>query len=274
MTVQSFNANAYHERDLNLLKTLTSYAAIAIDNGRAHAELLAAYNTMEEVSVTDQLTGLKNRRYLTFYFSEDINQSLRGYDDWLKLGNEDPPNDSDKLFFILDLDHFKRVNDTYGHAAGDAVLVQIKMILSKVFRDSDFLVRWGGEEFLVIARFTNRRSASQQAERVRVAIEQHEFDIGDEQTIKMTSSIGYAAFPFIGKKPRALTWEQVVNIADHCLYIAKTSQRNAWVGVSAQEEIDSKAFVKMMKEEPANLLSCQHLKVETSISSEKVASWQ
>lgn len=273
LSVQSFATHAYRRQHLDLLQTLASYAAIAIDNGRAHADLLIAYETMQEVSVTDQLTGLKNRRFLALHFKEDVNKTLRDYANWEVGLKSEMPKESDHVFFLLDLDHFKQVNDTYGHAAGDCVLVEIKNLLTKVFRDSDFLIRWGGEEFLVITRFTKRSSAVVLAERIRSAIEQHKFDIGDGQIIKMTSSIGFTAFPFIPKQYKALTWEQVINIADYCLYVAKNNQRNAWVGVFSGEMTEGEKFLKCLTHSPENLLVDHDLEVVTSIPDEQEIKW-
>ncbi|WP_444994694.1 diguanylate cyclase [Aliikangiella sp. IMCC44359] len=266
--VQSFTANAYQKQHLNLLQTLASYTAIAIDNGRVHADLLTAYKKVEEVSVTDQLTGLKNRRFLNQHFNEDIKKTLRDYENWKVGARVDMPKESDHVFFLLDLDHFKQINDTYGHAAGDNVLVQIKRLLTLVFRNSDFLIRWGGEEFLVITRFTQRSSSTILAERIRTVIEEYEFDIGEERKIKMTSSIGFASFPFIPDKYNALTWEQVINIADRCLYMAKENQRNAWVGVFAGEDIDSDEISSCLAEQQQNLLYSKGMKLITSMKKE------
>ena len=98
---------------------------------------------------------------------------------------------------MVDLDHFKDVNDRHGHAAGDAVLVQMQERLREVFRESDYLVRWGGEEFLVLARATRRDEARVVAERIRRAVADREFLLPDGERLRKTCSIGFACFPFV-----------------------------------------------------------------------------
>ena len=158
--------------------------------------LKEAYRQLEVVSLTDPLTSLRNRRYLLKYLEDDTTIAVRKYEEWNASNHQLAIHDSDLTFFMLDLDYFKAVNDTYGHAAGDKVLVEICDIMRHVFRDSDYLVRWGGEEFLVVTRFMHRDGASQLAERMRKAVESHDFDLGEGTTIKKTCSIGFASFPF------------------------------------------------------------------------------
>ena len=178
-------------------------------------ELQTAYSKLEKVSLTDQLTGLKNRHFLINNIENDIALVLRKYYGWNKGKNKDTPQASDLIFFLIDLDHFKQVNDIHGHTAGDAVLIQIKEILEQVFRETDYLVRWGGEEFLVIARFTERKNAPKLAERLRQTVESHDFYIGEysegeDNVLKKTCSIGFACYPFSTLKTEALTWTQVI----------------------------------------------------------------
>jgi diguanylate cyclase (GGDEF)-like protein len=201
-------------------------------------ELEKTYSKLEDIGLTDPLTQLKNRRFLVTHLDSDIAQSLRAYQDWNKqnrseeLANTTMPNSADLLFFLLDLDHFKLVNDNHGHEAGDLVLKDIKGILLQVFRSSDYLMRWGGGEFLVIARNSNRSDVALLAERLRFAVAQHTFAIGNAQIITKTCSIGCAAYPFNPHFPEQLDWQQVVNITDKALYLAKKNGRNGWVGAA------------------------------------------
>jgi diguanylate cyclase (GGDEF)-like protein len=136
----------------------------------------------------------------------------------------EPPKDL--VFFMVDLDHFKEVNDRYGHAAGDSILVQMQERLREVFRESDYVIRWGGEEFLVLARHPPRRSGRRgrthapRGGRTR-------FHPAGWRPLAKTCSIGFACFPFLPEQPRLLSWSQVVELADQGLYIAKRSGRNA-----------------------------------------------
>jgi len=234
MTVQSMLPRAYGERERLIFRTLCAYGAIALDNAAAQAQLLEknlelerAYKALEEVSLTDQLTGLRNRRFFLQHVESDVALSLRGYD-----GGE-PGTDSDLVFYMVDLDHFKEVNDRHGHAAGDSVLVQMKDRLREVFRESDYLVRWGGEEFLVLARATDRSGAHVVAERIRQAVSSRDFELPDGTPLARTCSIGFACYPFTPSHPRLMSWSQVVELADVGLYISKHSGRDAWTAVHA-----------------------------------------
>jgi len=136
---------------------------------------------------------------------------------------------------MIDVDHFKAVNDVHGHAAGDAVLKQCAAVLQRQLRESDTLVRWGGEEFLVLAHQTSAADIHLLAERLRAGIASHEFLLDDGQVLRKTCSIGYACHPLgrgaAGEPP--MDWNDSVALADQCLYVAKASGRDHWVGVSA-----------------------------------------
>ncbi|WP_347332226.1 two-component regulator propeller domain-containing protein [Marinimicrobium locisalis] len=202
---------------------------------QAQEETRSAYEQLELASITDPLTGLYNRRFLNQQLPNDAGLSLRGYSQW--RDNQAPhPTDSDCLFLLVDIDHFKPVNDTYGHTAGDQVLESMSQVLREAMRETDYLVRWGGEEFLLVARFSNRADAPNLAERVRTAVENTRFDIGRGKTLHKTCSIGYAAFPFYQKQPELLSWEQVIDTADRALYAAKRVGRNCWVGLEEGTE--------------------------------------
>ena len=250
MTVQSLRAHAYGERERLIFRTLCAYGAIALDNASAYRQVAAtqaelldknlelekAYQALEEVSLTDQLTGLRNRRFFLQHVDTDVRLSLRSYDDPGRVAGgaaRDAEEGRDLVFFMVDLDHFKDVNDRHGHAAGDAVLVQMQERLREVFRESDYLVRWGGEEFLVLARATRRDEARVVAERIRLAVSEREFVLPDGERIRKTCSIGFACFPFLPMNPRLLSWSEVVELADQALYLAKNGGRNAWAALYA-----------------------------------------
>jgi diguanylate cyclase (GGDEF)-like protein len=137
----------------------------------------------------------------------------------------------------VDIDGFKAVNDAHGHAAGDLVLAAASRRLEAACRQSDVVARWGGEEFLVLARFTERTQAAAQAERLRRTIEEGPFTLEDGRAISITCSIGFASFPFARREPEALGWEQIVAIADHAAYAAKRHGRNSWVGLGLTGEV-------------------------------------
>ncbi|HHX40463.1 MAG TPA: diguanylate cyclase [Armatimonadetes bacterium] len=162
---------------------------------------------LAELATHDELTRLYNRRHLVQRLSEEVPRAKRYR---LPLS-----------CLLLDLDHFKRVNDTYGHPAGDAVLRQIASILRSSVRSVDVVGRYGGEEFLIILPQTGAEGARVLAERIRQRVEQEPFDIGG-QTIHCTTSIGLAAASD-GEVPDA---DDLIAEADRALYHAKAMGRN------------------------------------------------
>ncbi len=184
---------------------------------------------LHESSLTDPLTGLRNRRFLTQHIEAEVALVVRTHESHLQHGAQ--AAQVDLIFFMFDIDHFKEVNDLYGHAAGDAVIKQMRSRLLRVFRDSDYLVRWGGEEFLVVARATARSHATELAERARAAIGDVPFELDDGMRLTKTCSVGFACFPLSPEFPRALTWDAAVKLADACLYAVKKGGRNGWIGV-------------------------------------------
>lgn len=185
-------------------------------------------SALEEASLSDPLTGLRNRRFLTQHIDGDAALARRQ----TEAGQgEAAAHDADLVFFMVDLDHFKYVNDEYGHSAGDAVLVQTAQRLRQVFREADYLVRWGGEEFLIVARGTERGQAPELAERARAMIADEPFVLPDGSRLHRTCSVGFAGFPLSRRFPRALEWSAVVDVADAALYSAKRAGRNRWFGV-------------------------------------------
>ncbi|MEM1246972.1 MAG: two-component regulator propeller domain-containing protein [Acidobacteriota bacterium] len=181
---------------------------------------------LEEATVTDPLTGLKNRRYLMTTVAEE----LRAIDlfNSTRAAEERPRN---LLFLMVDLDGLKQINDTYGHSCGDNVIKQMRDILQGACRETDTVIRMGGDEFLIVGRDVNRQTAEILAERVRTSVEDNLFDLGEDGSTALSCSIGFAFYPFVDEAPERVTGDQVVTIADRALYVAKTSGRNAWVGI-------------------------------------------
>ncbi len=219
-------------------------------------ELEVAYARIEEASLTDPLTRLRNRRFLEQGIDGDLEISARRHEDGHTASGE-----ADLVFLILDLDHFKSVNDTYGHAAGDAVLTQTADLLRGVCRASDHVVRWGGEEFLVVARFCDRADAPGLAEKIRAAIASHGFRLEDGAELRRTCSLGFAAYPFAPARPRAVGWQEIVAIADLGLYAAKRSGRDRWVGVEAGGGGDPREISRHFREDPGPAVASGEVRV-------------
>jgi diguanylate cyclase (GGDEF)-like protein len=266
------------ERQLNAqLESKVAERTIELQSSNENLEtvnnqLEIANTQLEELSLTDQLTRLKNRRFLFNNLQSDIDLILRKHKEAQLKGSVERIKESDLIFFLIDLDHFKQVNDIHGHTAGDSVLIQIKPLLEKVFRETDYLVRWGGEEFLVIARFTERESAPKLAERLRKTVEKHNFDIGQGNFLTKTCSIGYASYPFLIHQPDCLDWEHIIDIADHCLYAAKKSSRNAWVGLENINCTEEEIFVNITQK-TQRLIELKQLGVTSSIPDKSLLKW-
>ena len=193
---------------------------------RLYSELRQTNVVLQEASLTDPLTGLRNRRYFSATIDADVGQTLRSHTD------KHDPHTRDLVFYLIDADNFKEVNDRFGHDVGDTVLVEMARRLSSSIRHSDVLVRWGGEEFLIVSRYTDRNEAELLARRVLSAIADTPFRLGgSEKTIHRTCSLGWAAFPWFTHNPRAVTYEEVLTLADRGLNRAKQSGRNCAVGM-------------------------------------------
>jgi diguanylate cyclase (GGDEF)-like protein len=216
-------------QDLEALVRLRT-AALLESNEALHQANLA----LEESSMMDALTGLRNRRFLGLHMPDEETRVLRVYRNFLESGERNLPKAEDLVFLLVDLDHFKFVNDTYGHAAGDQVLKEAAEVLRKACRETDTVVRWGGEEFLVVARRTDRASAMSIAAKIRETMEAHRFKMGAGKFLQRTCSVGFSAFPLLPGHPGTFHWEDAVEIADQCLYAVKRSGRNGWVGLTCE----------------------------------------
>jgi diguanylate cyclase (GGDEF)-like protein len=237
-------------------------------------ELLAVNRKLEDASLTDSLTGLSNRRFLMAQMPQDVAVVERFY---RKLDPSSPPplpgNRPDFALMMIDLDGLKGINDTYGHAAGDKALVAIREILERACRKSDTIVRWGGDEFLVVARYVEPEVVETLAERIRRAVEEHPFDLGIGRPVHLGCSIGFALYPFLPAAPNLVTWEQVGTIADRALYAAKSSGRNAWVGMLSNDKTPFEDAVHLVNQRPTRLIREGALEVRTSLPDMKALVW-
>jgi diguanylate cyclase (GGDEF)-like protein len=199
---------------------------LVVQHRRLNLELVRTNLVLQEASVTDPLTGVRNRRFFSASIEADVGQTLRSYSD----GRD--PQTRDLVFYLIDADNFKEVNDRYGHDVGDKVLIELSKRLSSSIRHSDVLVRWGGEEFLIVSRYTNRTDAELLAQRVLAAVGDTPFHIdGSATSIYRTCSIGWAAFPWLAENPRALSYDDVLTVADRALNRAKQMGKNRAVGM-------------------------------------------
>ncbi len=192
---------AFDSDDEAMLVSLAGPAGIAVDNVLLHREA-------QRLSVTDPLTGAGNLRHMTTTLAREVERASR-FDRPLSV-------------LLLDLDHFKNVNDTYGHTVGDAVLREVARRLASVVREVDTVARYGGEEFVVVTPETDTLGAEHLAERICEAVREEIFVVGDDR-VPVTVSVGIASLPMHGTASGDL-----VRAADEGLYAAKRAGRDQW----------------------------------------------
>jgi diguanylate cyclase (GGDEF)-like protein len=180
-----------------------------------------------DLALRDALTGLRNRRFLQEFMQEETPRVLRR---WLEPDTQVRTKRSMSIIMV-DLDFFKQVNDVHGHGAGDAILIQVARLLRELVRKPDLVLRWGGEEFLILALDSDRIAPPIIAVRVHERMAQHEFVLPGGKTMRLTCSIGFAIYPFHPLRPDGLHWEQVFRMADESLYNAKENGRNCIHGI-------------------------------------------
>ncbi len=166
--------------------------------------------TLEEQSRRDGLTGLYNRRYLDLALAKEFDQAtVHGWP---------------LTIAFLDIDHFKMINDSFGHQAGDEVLVSMARILITHVRQTDVVARYGGEEFLLVLPGMGESTASKLMERLVGVIREHPYRLSNGQTIQITASVGVATH--IRGCPSFQTCEELVQAADRAVYAAKHEGRD------------------------------------------------
>jgi diguanylate cyclase (GGDEF)-like protein len=185
---------------------------------------------LQEISFTDVLTGIWNRRYLEEILTAEAGQVLRNYQrgngaDIRKMDHRD------LVFIMVDVDFFKAVNDVHGHPAGDRLLQLVAQRLSTVVRKSDVLVRWGGEEFLIMSRSTDPSGTPAFCARVLEVMSSEPFDLGHGIVVKKTCSVGWVPYPWSREAYESLCAEECIALADAALYRAKAFGRNQGVGI-------------------------------------------
>jgi diguanylate cyclase (GGDEF)-like protein len=185
---------------------------------------------LQQISFTDSLTGVWNRRYLEEILTAEAEQVLRNYQR-ARGGDVRKMDHRDLVFIMVDMDFFKEVNDLHGHPAGDRLLQLVAQRLTTVVRKSDVLVRWGGEEFLIMSRSTDPSGTPAFCRRVLEVMVSEPFDLGHGILVRKTCSIGWAAYPWCRDAYEALCAEESIALADAALYRAKSRGRNQGIGI-------------------------------------------
>lgn len=198
--INCLNKESFRKEDIPILKNLADYAAIALENARY-------VQRIQELTITDDCTALYNARHLHFVLDAEIYRSNRY-------------NYEFSVIFI-DLDHFKLVNDTYGHLIGSKLLWMIGDIIKGHLRLIDYAFRYGGDEFVVLLPQTPKENALMVVRRIRDLLNSTVFFTEEGLNIKVTASFGLASFP-----GDARTRKEILRMADEAMYIVKNSTRN------------------------------------------------
>jgi diguanylate cyclase (GGDEF)-like protein len=202
MTMQSPRPNAYAERDVAVFRTLCAYGAVALLNADVQTHLVVKNQQLEQLSTHDCLTELDNRLHIDQVLVDELSRSRRTH--------------TSLSVIMLDIDHFKLVNDRLGHLAGDQVLVSVAHLLLNTSREIDLVGRWGGEEFLVVCRDTDLAGAAVLAEKMRARVAANPLP----QVGQITCSFGVACLR------RGESIGELIARADAAMYAAKQAGRN------------------------------------------------
>ncbi|MFQ5458882.1 MAG: diguanylate cyclase [Myxococcota bacterium] len=190
----------FTEEEMGILGTLADYAAIAIQNARN-------FQRVEELTITDDLTGLYNSRHLHQLLEFEIVRSRR--------------HRLEFSLIFMDLDYFKRVNDRYGHLMGSRLLKEVGHEIGRGLRKLDIATRYGGDEFVMLLPQTPKKEAYQVAQRIRELIEERVFLYAEGLSVRITASFGVACFP-----TDAAHKEDIIRLADQAMYRVKGADRN------------------------------------------------
>lgn len=229
---------SYGFKNIRIMKQIGSYTEHlekAVENRTK--ELKLANIQLQERSMKDQLTGLRNRRFLDEVIIPKAGNLVKKIRNQIKYGNRAITSENISFGIILvDLDHFKEVNDIYGHASGDSVIKELAKLFTYSIRQEDYVIRLGGEEFLIVLTDFNATFINVIVEKLRAAVEGHKFTMENGEVISKTCSLGAMAFP--ATDPDLIDFKTAIAIIDKCLYHAKENGRNSGYVI----DIDSNQF--------------------------------
>jgi diguanylate cyclase (GGDEF)-like protein len=194
------NMDGFGDPELFFLQALSDYAAIAIENARAVEKI-------QELTITDDVTGLYNARHLYKTLETEVYRSSRFNYEFTVL--------------FIDLDHFKQVNDTHGHLVGSKLLAEIGYLVKAQLRLIDYAFRYGGDEFVILLPQTGKDAALVVAKRLRDSLRTSMFCKEEGLNLNVRASIGVATYPHDAKTPH-----DVIRQADEMMYLVKNSTRD------------------------------------------------
>jgi diguanylate cyclase (GGDEF)-like protein len=205
---------AKDEKEINKINSQIPSIKNYLEAAKPVIESRILMDKLRETSLKDGMTGLYNRRFLEEFIDQFMSQAKRSSEMYSVL--------------MLDVDYFKKVNDTYGHDVGDRVIVEIGKVLQDSIREADLAIRYGGEEFVVLLYNASDEGTFNVAQKIHSAFANIIFDVGNGETMQKTMSIGISKFP-----TDADTIWKCIKFADTALYVAKTTGRNKIVTYTA-----------------------------------------
>ena len=212
----------------------------------ANQRLLQSNRQLDLATRIDPLTQVSNRRDLQEWLDREsplvVHEAAAG-------------GAMHRFYFCMaDVDDFKRINDRYGHLVGDEVLVEFAGRLRSLRRERDAVVRWGGEEFMLLLRDLDPQELAAQVERIRRSLADQPVQLRNGARLEVTCSIGVAPWPLSRSWPSLGDWDQSVSLADRALYAAKGLGKNAWVAVIPSEDIDRSTLMSLLAGTPPDEL--------------------
>lgn len=237
--------NVFNTKRLETLKIISSQISISIENARLYEnleekvrertlQLEHANNELKELALHDPLTKLHNRRYLYNYIS-NLPEKIAASKEVKLVKNQRNSYDivCDIIgVYMIDIDFFKDINDTYGHAIGDKVLISITETLKKSVRNEDYIIRWGGEEFLIILNQTKVGYLKLFSKNILNVIRKTPVELDRGEKINVTCSIGCTYLPLDPELIETVKLEQIINVSDFAMYKAKEMGRNRSVHIN------------------------------------------
>lgn len=199
--IRSKRSEKFSQSSLRTAKIIMKHMSATMENCQK-------FSSAKELAFIDELTGLYNTRYLDYFMEKEIKRARR--------------QSYPLSFLFMDVDKFKHVNDTHGHLVGSRILIEVGKLIKECVRDIDIIVRYGGDEYVIILVNTLPEGAHLVGDRLRQRIQDHVFMQREKLNIKVTASFGIATYPI-----HAESKEEVVDLADKAMYKAKTTSRNA-----------------------------------------------
>ena len=200
-----------------------------------NAQLNEANQQLKQLSHKDELSGLRNRHFVFEQLPKDIEHYQRNRESLQSQGKS-------FALIVINIDGFKHINDSHGPIAGDSVLTQFAVLLTRETRGSDYVVRWGGDEFLIVLRDSQANQIESFIYEMNLAVSSSEFHLPDGQSLSLTCSIGYALYPLPLIGGQLINWEVSLSLADMALHQVKNAGRNGWATVEFDEQVDAFEF--------------------------------